>query len=225
MNKIRLVLFLSLIMCLLVSCANYDGPRFVNSQDSISYNGAIYHIVDNDDQILIYYDEAYLQTELKPFEKGGFILPYFDMISLVWEDDFGNNVLFFRSTMYHGYTYYFKEGFEFPKYNEVALRRIVLYSDAYHEVIEFPDNKNITWNDIIDYNTTLILDNKECTSHEWYGELRDYSIDLFTGGFTVILVVDIVYIQTNAEINNKLYYKISDDYQQIFKDIINEYYK
>jgi hypothetical protein len=127
--------------------------------------------------------------------------------------------------MYHGYTYYFKEGFEFPKYNEVALRRIVLYSDAYHEVIEFPDNKNITWNDIIDYNTTLILDNKECTSHEWYGELRDYSIDLFTGGFTVILVDDIVYIQTNAEINNKLYYKISDDYQQIFKDIINEYYK
>lgn len=224
MKNIRLIIVLLLIMCAFVSCNANDGPRFVNSQDSISYNGAIYHIVGNDDQIEIYYNEAYLQTELKPFEKGGFILPWFDMVCLVWEDDFDDNVLFFRSTIYHGYTYYFKEGFEFPKYNEVALSRIILYSDAYHEVIEFSDNKDITWNDIIDYNTTFILDNKEYTSHEWYGELRDYSIDLFTGGFSVILVDDIVYIQTDVETNYELYYKISDDYQQIFKNVINEYY-
>ena len=97
MKKICWIIFLSLIVCLLASCANNDGPKFLNSHDSILYNGAIYHIVDNDNQIVIYYDEAYLQTELKPFEKGGFILPWFDMVSIVWEDDFDDNVLFFIS--------------------------------------------------------------------------------------------------------------------------------
>ena len=223
MKKICLIIILSLIMCLLVSCNNY--PIEINSH-TILYNGHKYILQDSTSDFwryYYYYNPAFRDT---PSQRIA-ITPFLGTISIAWSEDFDDNILQYR-TPGCGLSYYFKEGFQFPKHNEAALSKILLSEGGYEPIIEIPDETKVTWSDIIDYSISIPFDSFQGDIFCCYGLLRGYSASIYTGEFWVILFQDVVYIGGERDIrrgDNKVYYKISDEYQQIFKDVINEYYK
>lgn len=213
MKKICLIIILSLIMCLLVSCNNY--PIEINSR-TILYNGHKYILQDNDSDFSKYFYNTYEPNEESISQRIA-ITPLLKVMWIIWIHEFDDNILRVGSPGVVN-EYYFKEGFEFPKYDEVALSHLLIED----EIIELPQEKNVSWRNIIDYNTTIPYDE----SHEryWsYGELRDYNISLQTGRFYVTLIEEVVYIALDIIKEDSVYYKISDEYQQIIKDAIAAY--
>lgn len=221
MKKICLICLIISMVFTICSCSDDLYPRMSFDGYTIIYKGHKYIRQDGTDFWKYYYD-----TDGLPNEDGQRIgiTPSMKTIWLICSDELDDNVLRVYSPGCY-ISYYFKEGFVFPKHNEVALSRILL-EDV---VIELSKDEDVTWSDIIDYNTIIPYANyEESDIFTCYGDLRDYSITFYTGAFWVMLLEDVVYIGVARDIlsgDNEVYYKISDDYQQIFKDKINEYYK
>jgi hypothetical protein len=118
-------------------------------------------------------------------------------------------------------SYFFKEGFEFPKHNEAAISKIILSEGGYESITEISDQTIVTWSDIVDYSTTIPFDSFQGDIFSCYGVLKDYSIPFYTGEFWVILFENVVYIGAEGDIrsgDNEVYYKVSDEYQELFKN-------
>lgn len=223
MKKICLILIVLTIVCILVSC-NGENIQFI-SNDTISYNGANYYRIDDDNQFHTHYQrlsntDVFLDVNVPPSKLIGFDVEQ-GFIYLEWEDVLGDNVLMVHSWLWDRYSWYFKEGFEIPNYNEVPLDSIkILYEPKNPCVIELPDDQSITWNDIIDYETFILYDFKNNGQNWTWGDTQDYEDCFYTGMFWSIVVDDVAYIQTDPNARHK-YYKIVDEYQQVFKDAIN----
>lgn len=227
MKKICLVLIVVTVLSLLISCDAEPSARRVDP-GVISYNNNLYYVQPWNSDFHIYYDyeDPWVYEEVDSVNSPR-IKADFPIIMRAWifyKNYFGDNILLLRSWNAGHLSIYFKEGFTFPKYNEVALSEILLSYGKKKPVIEFSEDADVTWNDIIDYSTS-IKHEKYCSSYWTYGKLRDYSTCLLTGRFYVIEVDGVIYICVDRPIqedeDEAIYYKISEEYQQIFKDAID----
>lgn len=224
MKKICLVLIVVTVLSLLISCSSEPRAKHVDS-GVISYNDSLYYAQpwNSDFSIHYYYEDPWVYEEIDSVNSPRIKVDF--PLNRAWiycENHFGDNILLLRSWNAGHLSFYFKEGFALPKYNEVALSKILLSQGKSKPTIELSDDVNVTWNDIIDY-TTSIKKEKYCSSYWCYGELKDYSTCLRTGCFYVIDIDGVVYICVDRPIqeDEAIYYKISEEYQQVFKDAIN----
>ena len=226
MKKVSIILLVFVWLCTLVSCNDEPRAKLVDT-GVISYNGSLYYVEDHQFS-LVYdtdasmYSDAFRNDTTRREIKA--VLPIL-YAYLVWGDDFGDNIMVVKPIGNGGPIFFFKEGFEFLSYNEVFLSLIaVTYPRISDAIIEFPEGKDVTWKDIIDYDTTIEID--------WYndyprcsviGEIREYSIYLDTGSFIIVVVDDIAYICISYYDNDEYYYaahKITDEYQTAFLELV-----
>lgn len=216
MKKICLICLIISMVFTICGCSDGSYPRMSLDKNTIYYNGNTYYInsTREHDFFLHYEEKAVPETG----ERIGISI-YLDAIAL-HNYGVGDNIL--RVTgMGASLSFYFKEGFEFPKYNEVALSKLLTTDD---DIVEIPKDKDVSWCDIIDYDTYIeISEYPECLTGV-YGEIKDSTLGAYfhTGHFYLYLIDDAVYIETDrllrSTTGHAVFYKISDEYQQIFKD-------
>ena len=224
MKKVSLILLVLILLCTLVSCNGEPRAKLVDT-GVISYNGSLYYVEDRqfglvyDTDNSIYSDAFDNDTTRREIKA---VLPIL-YAYLVWGDDFGDNIMVVKPIGNGGPIFFFKEGFKFPNYNEVGLDRIRMEFPPYLEV-EIPEDKYVTWKDIIDYDTTVEIDwDNDYPTCSVIGEIREYSIYLDTGWFDVVVVDDIAYICIRYYDNDEYYYaahKITDEYQEAFLELV-----
>lgn len=223
MKKVSLILLVLILLCTLVSCNGEPRAKLVDT-GVISYNGSLYYVEDHQFSLVydtyggVYSDAFRDETKRREIKA---VLPIL-YAYLVWGDDFGDNIIM-AGSINTGPVYFFKEGFEFPNYNEVGLDRIKTEFPPFLE-IEIPEDKYVTWKDIIDYDTTREIDLDNDYPHCYVmGDIREYSIYLDTGSFCVVVVDNIAYIgihfYTNGDYHRD-YYKITDEYQEAFLELV-----
>ena len=223
MKRICLILIACVIICVFVSCNDSNSAKFIDF-DTIIYNGAIYHKVpDNYPQSLYYSEDIRGFGLMQPGYEPKYIGSHWfkGSIWIPWEDVFGDNILRVYSPFEHIVDYY-KEGFDLSPYNELSLDKILLYDDLDMKVIiEFDADKEITWDDILDYGTIAKsnLGNLKDSNYWVYGQTREYSNAFYTGLFTAMILDDVVYLRTDPQAIN-VHYKIVDEYQEAFKNAI-----
>jgi hypothetical protein len=228
MKKISLILLIVITIFVLTSCVYYvSQAKFTDglNGDIISYNGALYYRQTRTSDFEKYYYEIDLIDFNDPNNKQMVgLIPFIKSIWVIYPDELSDNVLVVRGKGISR-SYFFKEGFEFPKHNEAAISKIILSEGGYESITEISDQTIVTWSDIVDYSTTIPFDSFQGDIFSCYGVLKDYSIPLYTGQFWVILFENVVYIGAERDIrsgDNKVYYKVSDEYQELFKNAMEQ---
>ena len=223
MKKICLILIILMVLSLFTSCNTEHSARLVDF-DVISYNDSLYYAKpwNSNFSIYYYYEDPWVYEEVDSINSPRIKVDFPLMRAWIYcENHFGDNILLLWSWNAGHLSFYFKEGFVFPQYNEVALSKILLERGKTESIIEFSDDEIITWKDIIDYSTSIKTENNSL-SYWCYGELKDYSTCLCTGTFYVVEIDDVVYINVDCPTQeDNTYYKISKEYQQAFKDALN----
>lgn len=223
MKKVSLILLVIILLCTLVSCNGEPRAKLVDT-GVISYNGSLYYLEYAE------FSTRYHCEELRFFDadpthrriKANLPLCY---AAFMWQDYFGDNVIMVDDIVstftYFGPSYYFKEGFEFPRYNEVNLSRIVTEFKHPESTIEFPEDKDVTWKDIIDYDSRAEIEN--LGDHPYYfviGELRDYPTNFYTTALMAVVVDDVAYMGIRHYDTPDEFYKITDEYQDAFLELV-----
>ena len=221
MKKICLICLIVSIAFTLCSCNNSSYPIMSLDQSKIYYNGSVYYATTREHEFERYYEEKAVP---ETGERIGISI-FLNTIGL-FDYGVGDNIL--RVTAVGCAGFYFKEGFEFPKYNEVALSHLLIENRI---IVEFPQERNVSWRNIIDYDTFIEIVERPKYDVTVYGEMKGLTLGEYfhTGFFRLAIIDDIAYIEIDMTLNRvddpMVFYKISDEYQQIIKDAIAEYYE
>lgn len=223
--NVRKIVILLIILILTISLVACD--YYIFYPDIAFYDGKIYH---KDTTFHDYY-EAYDEGN------HGNVKGYFEEetdTNFAWVDEFQDNILRYYGV--GGYqTYYYKNGFEFPKYDDVVIEEILLAD--WYTTMKYSLPQDMKLFDIIDKNVKkeiwhdALLQCKKCF---FYGILRDYS-SFYLGDYRVFLFEDgyyigIIYPDTYRINDNDfefkeamICYKVKDIYQQVFADGISQF--
>ena len=220
MRKISLIIVIIIIACLLISCTKVNRV----DSDTITYNGATYYKIEDDNDFYLYYfdgkDVNFATNSNNKTSDSVFVEynPLLGIATIPYEELFSDNILKTFSIVTNT-DYYFKEGFELALYNELIVERILIsVTNETPEIIEF-SNQSITLNDIIDYDVT-IKSPTNAAIYWLFGETKAYSTYLYIGVLYTVIIDDVVYIQPNLG-KLRTYYKIVDEYQEVFKAAID----
>jgi hypothetical protein len=220
MKKISFIILISIILCMLTSCGAENDAKLIDF-NTITYNGATYCRADDDDWDLYYTQPLGLSNALFPskrMQRVG-ITPFLSTIWAQQSQTMSNDILILYSP-WTNVSCFFKEDFEMPEYNELTLDKIFIFLPLENiDVIDFSEDETVTWADIIDYEVEIThnLDN----IHWVCASTKEYSDLIHTGVYYVVVIDDVAYIQVHPTYVF-LFYKITDEYQDIFKEAIDK---
>ena len=124
MKKLLAIILLSIIAFSAVGCS-LGSTITEKANGDLTYNGAVYHLVSNDDDFYKYYiiDVAQLD-HYRTYETNVGNTAAGEPVNLAFEKAHGDNVLrIYRED--GSIDHYFKDGFSFPKYYEIELNGFV----------------------------------------------------------------------------------------------------
>ena len=205
---------------MLTSCNAENSAKWIDF-NTITYNGATYYRVDNDVWYPYYTQPLGLSNVLFPSKRMQMvgITPFLSTIWAQQSQTISDDILILYSLWTHA-SCFLKENFKLPEYNELTLDKIFIFLPLENiDVIDFSEDETVTWADIIDYEVEIThnLDN----IHWVCASTKEYSDLIHTGVYYVVVIDDVAYIQVHPTYAF-LFYKITDEYQDIFKEAIDK---